>query len=133
MTADEARKIERSVLAIGLAIAALSAGTYALFLANETRLDGPLDASGVWLAVAFFGCELFALRVERTHGESYGFTLAQVPLAVGLVYAEPGALVAARVVGVVLALALLRQRRPVEAVYEVAVHAAQCVGSLPTG
>ena len=90
-------------------------GVYALALTDQTRLDGPLDVSGVWLAVAFLGCELFALRVERTHGESYGFTLAQVPLAVGLVYAEPGALVAARVAAVVVAMLIVRIRRPHEA------------------
>src|SRR5918998_2233051 len=105
MSVDEARKSERYVLAVGVIVAAVTAGAYALVLANDRRLDGPLDVSGVWLAVAFLGCELFALRVERTHGESYGFTLAQVPLAVGLVYAEPGALVAARVAGVVALLA----------------------------
>jgi diguanylate cyclase (GGDEF)-like protein len=130
LSVDEARKSDRSVAAVGVAIAVVSAVTYTLFLGNDHRLDGPLDVSGLWLGVAFLGCELFALRVERTHGESYGFTLAQVPLAVGLVYAEPGELVAARVVGVVLALAILRQRRPAEAVYEVAVHAAQTVGAI---
>jgi diguanylate cyclase (GGDEF)-like protein len=117
-------------MAVGLAVAALAAGAYALLVANEVQIDSPLDVSGVWLAVAFFACELYALRVERNQGESYGFTLALVPLAVGLVYADPGALVAARVAGVVPALVLMRQRRPPEAFYEVAVHAAQSVGAI---
>src|SRR5918998_1684166 len=130
MSVDEARKSERYVLAVGVIVAAVTAGAYALVLANDRRLDGPLDVSGVWLAVAFLGCELFALRVERTHGESYGFTLAQVPLAVGLVYAEPGALVAARVAGAVVGLLLLRPRRLFESIYEVAVHAAQTVAAI---
>ena len=130
MSVDEARKSERYVLAVGVIVAAVTAGAYALVLANDRRLDGPLDVSGVWLAVAFLGCELFALRVERTHGESYGFTLAQVPLAVGLVYAEPGALVAARVAGAVVGLLLLRPRGLFESIYEVAVHAAQTVAAI---
>src|SRR5918998_1336112 len=130
MSVDEARKNGMRVMAVGIVVAALAAGAYALVLANDRRLDGPLDVSGVWLAVAFLGCELFALRVERTHGESYGFTLAQVPLAVGLVYAEPGALVAARVAGVVVGLIVLRPRALVESVYEVAVHAAQTVAAI---
>jgi len=130
VSGDQARRSERAVLAVGVVVAALTAGVYALALTDETRLDGPLDVSGVWLAVAFLGCELFALRVERTHGESYGFTLAQVPLAVGLVYAEPGAVVAARVVAVVVAMLCVRIRRPYEAFYEVTVHAAQSVAAL---
>src|SRR5690606_35238203 len=119
-------------LGVGVVVAALAALAYTLLLADESGLEGPLAVSGIWLCVAFFSCELFALRVERTHGESYGFTLAQVPLAVALVYAEPGAVVAARVVGVVLAMLLVRVRRPFEAAYEVAVHAAQTVGAIIT-
>jgi diguanylate cyclase (GGDEF)-like protein len=130
LSGDETRQIDRTVLAVGLAVAALAAGAYALLLADDKRLEAPLHVSGVWLAVAFFACEVFALRVERNQGESYGFTLALVPLAVGLVYAAPGALVVARVAGVVLGLALVRQRRPAEAVYEVAVHAAQNVAAI---
>jgi diguanylate cyclase (GGDEF)-like protein len=127
---DEARRNDRSVLGVGVAVASLAALVYALMLAGEPGLEGPLDVAGIWLAVAFFSCELFALRVERTHGESYGFTLAQVPLAVALVYAEPGAVVAARLAGVVLAMLLVRVRRPFEAAYEVSVHAAQTVGAI---
>ncbi|MDD9369985.1 MAG: diguanylate cyclase, partial [Acidimicrobiales bacterium] len=118
------------MLAVGVVVTAVTAGAYALALAGDDRLDGPLHVTALWLGVAFFGCELFALRVERTHGESYGFTLAHVPLAVGLVYAEPDALVIARIVGVVAAMIVLRQRRPFEAVYEVAVHAAQTVAAI---
>ncbi|HEX6567737.1 MAG TPA: hypothetical protein VF015_01160, partial [Acidimicrobiales bacterium] len=123
MSGDEARRTERTALAVGVGVAGVAAAVYALFLTGEDRLEGDLAVSGLWLAVAFFACELFALRVERAHGESYGFTLAMVPLAVGLVYAEPAALVAARVAGAVVGLALTQQRRPFEAVYEVAVHA----------
>ncbi len=130
MTVQQARSTEWSVLVVGVVVAVLTLGTYALLLAGEQRLPGPLVVSGLWLAIAFFGCELFALRVERTHGESYGFTLALLPLAVGLVYAEPAALVLARVVGAAAAIAVRRQRRPVEAFYEVAVHAAQNVAAI---
>jgi diguanylate cyclase (GGDEF)-like protein len=130
LSGDETRRGERSVAAVGVGIAAVAAAAFALFVGSDPGLEAPLHISGLWLAVAFFGCEVFALRVERTHGESYGFTLALVPLAVGLVYADPAALVMARVAGVVLGLAVVRQRRPLEAVYEVAVHAAQNVAAV---
>ncbi|HKE72065.1 MAG TPA: hypothetical protein VKB57_00510, partial [Acidimicrobiales bacterium] len=117
-----------TVAAVGLVFAALAAVVYAGVLAGEVPLSGaPLDVAGVWLAVAFFACELFAIRVERNQGESYGFTLAMVPLAVGLVYTAPGQLIAARVGGVLVALAITRFRRPAELVYEVCIHFAQTV------
>jgi len=117
-------------VAVGAAVALLAAVVYVLTLAGEQRLGGDLAVSGVWLALAFFACELFALRVERTHGEPYGFNLALVPLAVGLVYADPSALVVARVAGATAGLAVTRQRHPFEAAYEVAIHAAQNVGAI---
>ena len=98
---------------------------------TRRRTPSAPDVPVVLLAVAFFGCEFFALRVERIHGESYGFTLALVPLAVGLAYVAPGALVAARLAGVAVALVaavvVSHQRKVREALYELAVHALQVV------
>src|SRR5262245_13966329 len=116
------------VVLVGVAIAAVAGALFAAFAAGEPQLStAPLVVSGVWLAVAFFACELFAIRVERSQGESYGFTLAMVPLAVGLVYTAPGALVAARVLGVLVALLITRFRRPAEAIYELTIHGAQTI------
>jgi len=130
LSGDEARKSQGTIMATGVAIGALTAGVYALLVASEPRIDSPLDVDGVWLAIAFFACELFALRVQRTHGEAYGFTLALVPLAVGLMYADPSALVVARVAGVVPALIVTRHRRLPEAAFEVASHGAQVVSAI---
>jgi diguanylate cyclase (GGDEF)-like protein len=117
-----------TVMAVGLALGGLAAALFTVFVAGDAPLaEAPLDVAGVWLAVAFFACELFAIRVERNQGEAYGFTLAQVPLAVGLVYTAPGPLVAARLVGVLVALAITRHRRIEELVYEIGVHAAQTI------
>jgi diguanylate cyclase (GGDEF)-like protein len=122
---DATRRVNTSVLIVGAAAAAISAGLWALLLRGEGHLDGPIVIDGVWLGAAFFVCELFGLRVERTHGEHYGYTLAFVPLAVGLAYSEPTALILAITTGSLLALLVLRQRRPLEMVYELAVHAMQ--------
>src|SRR5262249_23324751 len=116
------------VILVGVAIAAVAGALFAVFAAGEEQLSSaPIEFSGLWLAIAFFACELFAIRVERSQGESYGFTLAMVPLAVGLVYAEPVPLCAARLLGVLPALVITRFRRPIEATYELAVHGAQTV------
>jgi len=127
LSGDGARSGHRSLAVVGVAAVALALATWALALRDAGRLDGPLDVTGLQLAIAFFACEVFALRVERTYGESYGFNVALVPLAVGLVYAVPTELVLARLAGVALALPLVRIRHPLEAAYELAIHSAQTV------
>ncbi len=119
------------MLAVAAALGAASAIAFAVALAG----DGPiantsLRLSWLWLVVAFAVCEACALRVERRQGEQYGFTVALVPLAAGLVYAAPGALLAARVVAVAGVLVVSRQRRPPELAYETAAHAAQTVTAI---
>ncbi|HKY65095.1 MAG TPA: EAL domain-containing protein, partial [Acidimicrobiales bacterium] len=127
MSGDEARDIRNRVLATAAGVALVASALYLGVVAGEPRLDTTLQLSGVWLCVAFFGCELLALRIEREHGEQYGFTLAQVPLAVGLVYALPEAVLVAKLVGVVGALLVTRHRKLYESVYETAVQGAQVV------
>ena len=131
MSQVRTRSIETSVLLAGILHGAVAAGLYALFLGGDGAYAVGPHVSALWLAVAFGGCEFIALRVERLHGESYGFTLALVPLAAGLAYSTPAELVAARLVGVAVALAVVvvvpRQRKVREAIYELAVHSLQVV------
>ena len=131
MSLVRARSMETSILLAGVLHAAVAGGLYALFLRGDGAYAVGPDVPTSWLAAAFFGCEFYALRVERTHGESFGFTLALVPLAVGLAYVEPGALLVARLSGVGVALlaavVVARQRKVQEIVYELAVHALQVV------
>jgi diguanylate cyclase (GGDEF)-like protein len=125
---DEARQIDRTVLAVGVALLVAGAALFALVVVGDEPLAGaPLHVTAPWLAAAFLACELFGIWVERKEGEYYGYTLALVPLAVGLVYADPPALVLARMAGVAVALGLMRQRRFGEFTYEVAVHGLQTI------
>ncbi|HET6949600.1 MAG TPA: diguanylate cyclase, partial [Acidimicrobiales bacterium] len=118
-------------MGIGLAVALVAAVPTVLSVRSMAPIvDAPLQVSGWWLLVAFFACEMFAVLVERRQGETYGFSLALVPLAVGLVYADPLVLVLARVVAVAAALLLTRHRTMPESVYEVAVHGAQNVAAI---
>jgi diguanylate cyclase (GGDEF)-like protein len=127
---DQTRRITRAVLGVGVVVAALTAIAAQLLVVGEPRLVTPLEVSGLWLGLAFFGCEVYALRVQRTHGESYGFTLALVALVVGLVYGAPVELLIARIAGAVGGLLVVRHRRATEAVYEIAVQAAQTVAAI---
>jgi len=127
VSVDAERHGDGAMFAVAGALAVLSvAGLLAVVRADRIA-DVPVDFPWVWTVAAFAACEAFALRVERRQGEQYGFTAAFVPLAAGLIYAEQGQLVAARVLGVALVLLVLRQRRLPEMVYELAVHLAQTV------
>jgi diguanylate cyclase (GGDEF)-like protein len=92
-------------------VGAGGAALIALALTGSSSLPGvPLDVPIYWLALAFALCEILALRVVKKQAQFYGFALAEVPLAIGLVYADPAALVAARIVAVAVVLALMRRR-----------------------
>ncbi|HEX8803574.1 MAG TPA: EAL domain-containing protein, partial [Acidimicrobiales bacterium] len=86
----------------------------------------PFALPAWWLVPAFALCEVLALRVERRQAQVYGFALSEVPLAIGLIYAHPAALVAGRVVGVALVL-LFVHRRLVEVAFELALTVVQTV------
>ncbi len=123
--------MNRTVLAVGIALLAISAVLYGLVLVGEQPLPGaPLHVSAVWLGLAFLACEAFGVWVERRQGELYGYMLALVPLSVGLVYGDPSQMVLARVVGVTVVLLVTRQRRFCEFFYEVSVHAAQTITAI---
>jgi diguanylate cyclase (GGDEF)-like protein len=107
-----------------------AAALLALALNGSGPLPGvPLDVPVYWLASAFALCEFLALRVVKRQGQFHGFTLAEVPLAVGLVYAAPATLVTARVVGVAVVLALMR-RRLGEVAVELMFTAAQALAAI---
>ena len=96
-----------------------------LALTGSGSLQGvPLDVPAYWLALAFALCEVLALRVVRRQAQFYGFALAEVPLAIGLVYVEPAALVVARLVGVAVVLLVMR-RRLAEVAFELVITAVQ--------
>jgi diguanylate cyclase (GGDEF)-like protein len=131
LSGDEARRIDRTVLAVGIALLAIGAVLYGLVMAGEQPLPGaPLHVNAVWLGLAFLCCEAFGVWVERRQGELYGYMLALVPLAVGLVYADPSEMVLARVAGVMVVLIVTRQRRFCEFFYEVSVHATQTMTAI---
>jgi diguanylate cyclase (GGDEF)-like protein len=127
---DETRRITRGVVTIGVLVAALAGICAYILLVGEPRLDTPLEVSAIWLGLAFFGCEVYALRTERAQGESYGFTLALVALMVGLVYVAPAELVLARIAGAVGGLLVVRHRSVAEAFYEIVIQAAQTVAAI---
>jgi VIT1/CCC1 family predicted Fe2+/Mn2+ transporter len=67
----EARQTDSTVMTVGLAVAVLAIVLFVLGVQDAAPIaDAPLQVSGWWLGVAFFGCELFAIRVERRQGQT---------------------------------------------------------------
>jgi diguanylate cyclase (GGDEF)-like protein len=116
--------IRLSGLTMGMAVAATVLHVVALD-GTDRLASMPLEVPAWWLALAFAACEAYALWVTRHHAEPWGYTLAFVPLSVGLLYAEPGTITVSRVVGVAFVLIVTRYRRPSESLYELAVVALQ--------
>jgi diguanylate cyclase (GGDEF)-like protein len=130
VSVDAERHGEAAMVAVAGALTLAAAGVLLAVVRADRIADVPVDVSWVWLVAAFAACEAFALRVEARQGEQYGFTAALVPLAAGLIYAEQGALVGVRLLGVAAVLLALRPRRAPEMAYELAVHMAQTVAAI---
>ncbi len=78
------------------------------------------------LAASFALAEVFVVHLHL-RGNAHTFSMAELPLALGLFYTHPLALIAANVVGGGLALALYRRQSPLKLAFNSAVLAASAV------
>ncbi len=105
----------RRIVAFSFLLAAL-AGMLLLVVARlspaltEARVAWPL------LAIAFALADSFAVHVE-VRDNAHSFTMNELPLMIGLFLCTPGQLVAARVVGMLVALVVVRRQRPLKALF----------------
>lgn len=96
-------------------IGAMAAAAVAVHWFAVRPLSGPMPAEG-WLwavavALAFFGVELLSVNLRRG-GQSYGFSMMETPLVVGLFFVHPMLLAVCRVLGSTAAFSV--RRRPVQ-------------------
>ena len=126
-----ARRPDRSDLALRrtMALSALLVlGAAVTFVATGLGgIDGPADGLHLpwWvLAAAFAAAELCVFHIE-VRREAHTFTLAEVPLVLGLVFASPLALLAGRLAGEALVLGLHERQRPRKLVLNLATFAAE--------
>ncbi len=108
------------VAGITVGTATVAAALWSIARPNPSPV---VSGTGWWLVLvgAFLLAELGVIVVELRR-QGLGFTLGAVPLAVGLVFADPGPLLAAQVLGVGAALMLQRSPFP-KAVFNLAAAA----------
>jgi diguanylate cyclase (GGDEF)-like protein len=105
------------VLSVGLALAA-----GIVFVTVDLPLEpipAPVEVPWLVLAAAFAVTEVFVVHLQIRRN-AHSFSLSEAPLVVGLVFAAPVALIAARVVGAALTLVLHRRQRGVKLAFNVA-------------
>ena len=110
-----------------LLIAALAAIATSLFVWQVAVLDPTSSVIRIpwWALLALFAVSEAAVVHFFFGGEAHSFSLSEVPLVLGLFFADPITVVAAYVAGATLALVILRRQRLVKATFNVASFALQ--------
>jgi diguanylate cyclase (GGDEF)-like protein len=110
-----------------LLIAALAALATSLFVWQVAVLDPTSSVVRIpwWALLALFAVSEAAVVHFFFGGEAHSFSLSEVPLVLGLFFADPITVVAAYVAGATLALVILRRQRLVKATFNVASFALQ--------
>ena len=107
------------VLTLAALLATLAAALYASLLQGEVAIDGNARNVALALPIMFAAAEVCVVHVHyRT--EATSFSLCEIALVLGLVYASPGQVVAARLIGGLLALVVHRRQRWLKVVYNLA-------------
>jgi diguanylate cyclase (GGDEF)-like protein len=109
----------RRIVAFSLSLAGLAA----LLLVGVSRLPVPTAGARIaWplLAVGFALADSFAVHVE-VRDNAHSFTMNELPLMIGLFLCTPEQLVAARVLGMIVALVLVRRQAPLKALFNLSL------------
>jgi diguanylate cyclase (GGDEF)-like protein len=109
----------RRIVAFSVALAGLAG--LLLVAVNHLPIAMP-DALIAWplLAIGFALADSFAVHVE-VRDNAHSFTMNELPLMIGLFLCTPAHLIAARVVGMIIALVLVRRQRPLKALFNLSL------------
>ncbi|MGH2751616.1 MAG: EAL domain-containing protein [Actinomycetota bacterium] len=110
-----------------LLVAAIGVLALTLFAWPVTGLDPTSSEIRIpwWALLALFAVSEVAVVHVFFAGEAHSFSLSEVPLVLGLFFADPVTVVAAYVAGASLALVLFRRQRAVKAAFNIASFALQ--------
>ena len=105
------------LFALGLAAAALV--LYVLFL-RSYELPTPTYALSWWLLIpAFLVGEVFLVHLHFRR-DNHSFSMTDVPLALGMLFAAPGGVLAAALISSAIALGAYRRLSPLKVIFNVA-------------
>ncbi|HAS09645.1 MAG TPA: hypothetical protein DCS55_03870, partial [Acidimicrobiaceae bacterium] len=91
--------------------------------------DRPFEIGWILMAVAFAVAERCHVNIE-TRREAHSLTFSEIPLTIGLLFANPLHLIVARVIGGVVGFAIVRRPPPVKVAFNGAQHAVEVAGVL---
>src|SRR5688572_1586079 len=102
--------------------AILAAAAAALFFAIRPleAVDAPVRIPFLALVALFFLTDACMVHLHFRR-DAHSFTLAEIPLVLGLFFIDPAALFAARLLGATPALLLVRRQSPVKLVFNLAL------------
>jgi diguanylate cyclase (GGDEF)-like protein len=120
--------MSRRTLAVAAIVTLATAWVAALWLwplHQLARPAGPGPELPWWLlAIMFAVTEAVVLHVQ-SRSEVQSVSLSEIPLVLGLIFADPHTLAWARVVGAAVILTLYRRQRPIKLLYNVVMQAAE--------
>ncbi|MGH2699388.1 MAG: putative bifunctional diguanylate cyclase/phosphodiesterase [Actinomycetota bacterium] len=110
-----------------LLVGVIGASALTLFLWHVSALASTSSEIRIpwWALLALFAVSEVAVVHVFFGGEAHSFSLSEVPLVLGLFFADPVTVVACYVVGASLALVIFRRQRPVKAAFNMASFAVQ--------
>src|SRR4051812_7149588 len=130
--ASDARPESSATRKIVLFTATLAAAATVLYIAvvsQERTISSTVHVPWPLLAIAFALADSFAVHVE-VRDNAHSFTMNELPLMIGLFLCTPEQLIAARLVGMLLGLVIVRRQRPLKACFNIALSMLETVTAL---
>ncbi|MCJ7725225.1 MAG: GAF domain-containing sensor histidine kinase [Acidimicrobiia bacterium] len=107
-----------------LLAAGVAAGTW--FMWDWTRIEGSMSIPWWVLGVMFYFAEMGVLHL-RFRKDAYSFSMSEVPVVLGLLFAPPAALIVSQILGNAVVLAVHRRQAPVKYAFNIAQFGIQSI------
>lgn len=104
------------VLGLSLLIAGAAAAAYLLAARHVTTIGVPVEVPWIVLAVGYAAAELSVVHIEFRR-DAHSVSLNEIPLVLALVFASPGHLLLAHLVGATAILVVHRRQAPLKLVF----------------
>jgi diguanylate cyclase (GGDEF)-like protein len=119
----------RHIVLFTATLAAAAVVLYVTVVSHQATTPPPVHIAWPLLAIAFALADSFAVNVDL-RDNAHSFTMNELPLMIGLFLCTPEELLAARLVGMVLGLVIIRRQRAVKAFFNLALSMLETVTAL---
>src|SRR3954468_2444938 len=119
------RSPTRKVSCLTAAIATVVAVVWLVGLGHVDGVSGTSPVLAAALVAAFIVSEKLVVHLEVDR-EAHTFALSEVPLAIGLFFVSPVALLLCRLGGECIALGIVERQRPLKLLFNLSIFALEC-------